>query len=249
MNGGLKECPRCGLRNPKSAVGCDCGYAFETSEKLSVGVKLAVGMAFFQIAATTLLLRTFEGQYLIGAIGAYGLAIATFKRHLWGGYGLLGYGVAHFADNTARLGRPAWVVPLLLYFIGVVALHRSQHIAPTLRELNWKRITILSAIWFGGNSAIAVALSILLRGGDPTVVEVCLFGMWGVTVVYIAATRSRWPLETILSTGVFSIVPELLGLPFEWISWKEFLASGVSAIAFGMVGWRLASLFPQRRKV
>jgi hypothetical protein len=237
--------------------------------QLPLAVKIAVVVAFFQagVTATFVIILIFErnalaGGYgfslysLIDVIALTGFAFALLKGRLWAAYGLFAYGVLDWVGKFVRSGQVGWVVPVAVYGIGAMTLSWSGHLTPKASELRWKRAVLFAALWFAGNFVIGFVCGFygLTRGGVPQepvakLILACLSAVWGTTISYAAARRTIWPFETALL--VATLTAPFAVLDFVSIAESPLLSLGrvVWAVAFGMIGWALATISSGRKSI
>lgn len=86
----------------------------------------------------------------------------------------------------------------MIYVIGAMTLSRSEHPAPAIRKLRWKRVVVFAAVLIGGNGLIGFLFGLfgLTRGGiaqgwAAILSQTCLFAVWGVAVPYFAVRKTR----------------------------------------------------------
>ena len=57
-------------------------------------------------------------------------AIATYRRKLYGAYGLLVVALLYAVLSLVEKGTPGWIIPPLIYLGGVLSLHRARRTSP-----------------------------------------------------------------------------------------------------------------------
>jgi len=223
---------------------------------LPLAVKVAVGLALFQAAATAMFaivgVENFAYINVVDAVLLAGLGVATMKRHLWAAYGLVGYSAFDVIVKYA-IGRPAWVIAFVVYLVGAILLHRTRHIAPSLKQLNVPTATAAAAIWVAGRLLVRLQLGLfdLMRDGLPVSDTVALAQSainiaWGIAVCWYVARTTTWPFETVLLTALLAVpfgVVEVFVTPTTPI---EFVAGAARSVAMGLVGFELARVGGRR---
>ncbi len=184
---------------------------------------LAAGAAFFQVVLALLLLlvAAAEGHLSTGlhGINIYSLldvvvlsafAIAVLKRHLWGAYALVGYGLIDYAVKVAQSGE-LWAAYFVIYLIAAWFLRKKPHVAPeTIRTLQWRSIIKYAIAWWAGFEFLSFIFQSLdlIQGVERQstevggVVHMILLVVWGVVIFGLQAWRARaWAFETVLLTS------------------------------------------------
>jgi len=74
-------------------------------------------------AAVAVVLMAFQGLAMIF------FAVATYRRRLYGAYGLLVIAFLYALISLIEKGTPGWIIPPLIYLSAVVSLHRARRSA------------------------------------------------------------------------------------------------------------------------
>lgn len=119
------------------------------------------------------------------------LGLAVLKRHLWGACALVVYALILRASPFYVSG----------YGIGAIALYYSDHVAPKLKELNWKKIGWFALLLYGGSGLIGFIFGVAAPHISEMQKAQLLQGIsgetWGIVASTVAMRRIRvWPLET-----------------------------------------------------
>ncbi len=144
-----QDCPQCGLTNPSDARRCDCGYDLvgrppfaALRAKRPKLVFVAVGLGFLQGLANVgfavvggppgyMPQDPFGTSVAVALMLLQGLAmivfaVATYRRRLYGAYGLLIVALLYALVSLAQKGTPGWIIPPLIYLAAVVSLHGAR---------------------------------------------------------------------------------------------------------------------------
>jgi hypothetical protein len=218
-------------------------------------VKVAVVFALGQ-AAFTLVLLTYHPAFtllnLIDVVLLAAFAAAIVNRHLWAGCCLAAYAVLDYIYKLAALGRSAWIIPPIVYVIGAISLHRTEHVAPSVRELRWKRALWIALFLVAGNFAIGFVFGFfgLTKAGVPVSVAASwlwwtLCTAWAVALFAWASWKElAWPFEAAVLIVSFSLpLGALIDLPtlamrsaLTLAALGQCFASALFSAACGMVG-------------
>jgi hypothetical protein len=234
-------------------------------EKFSVAVKIAAGIALFQAIFTGAMvvalalgleIQGFNLFSLLNVIVLTGLAIAIFNRRLWAAYTLAGYSLldlvvkADFFPMTVSSRDIPSALPLLIYVAGALVLQASpSRLAPSLAELNWMVAIVSAVVWVAGDFVIGFFFGLFgfIKGGVPintaaALVQMMLYIVWGILVSYSVARRTVCPLETILLVALISIPLGAVDLLTAHMTRIDFVVRVIWFLAFGLIGFGLASL-------
>jgi hypothetical protein len=159
-------------------------------------------------------------------------------------------------DREAYSGQFTGILPLALYVIGAIALLRSEHLAPAVSELRWKRTLVFAAVLMGGNFLIGFLFGLfglthggVAQGWAATVTQTCLWVIWTAAVCFLAVRRTAWPFETMLLLIIFSAPVALLELLVTGESPRAALGRVFWTLAFCMIGWGLTALFTPKEPI
>jgi hypothetical protein len=85
---------------------------------------------------------------LLEIVALIGLAVATWRHHLWATYALVGMGLLTLAAQVVTTGTTGWPLPLAFYLVGAFVLARSAHVIPA--SIDWKRILRFALLYMIG---------------------------------------------------------------------------------------------------
>ena len=212
--------------------------------------------------------RLGSGQHLIGSASVLGvfslsiLSLTVWKRRLWAAYALFAYTAVAAVAKLPILGSSSLLSSLLfviLYGSGAFALKYSDHVAPTLCELNWKKIAAYTVVLTIGHVLISFLSQVLYFLAVNESVALFLALVWPVALFTLAAKESEpWGMETVLTiTALMAPILPLKNAVFKQVGQDivdELLLVDQALrylLAFALLGWILAECisFIERKRV
>lgn len=192
-----------------------------------------------------------------------GLGIASYKRQLWAGYGLILHAALDTSskliaqDFTVGFGSLLWIA---IFVTGTVHLFRSKSFTSPIRLdirfiLRWVAVLVLiGVVLIGGLPAFFASFyGLTWRPSQSPIIGIFFFGFVLLSQILAATHKRQWSLEHILCVailylGVVAPIELLIGRGPQQLLGGSYYLFGLTFLAWGL-SQKLESRAPSAERI